>query len=277
VHDRLTIARPANLGASLAAAIRTAVERPLTITRTHVPLLDARLAAGDFESVRTLLRTAVVSPALPLFVARYVRWSGDLNTATAVWPDVMTALDAALADDAPGDAWLSAATAAELGATATDLGDATLAARLHRTAQQATASIPGRAPKPADGDVERILDVAVGVLGLDPDAARGRLRLRPALDRFDVLEARNIRFGDGTVSLQALRNGAQTSIRVAQDAGGIPITVLLEPFLPGPGSSAVDGRPADLEARTAERRTLVSVQLVLDEERELLVRSDSGG
>ena len=268
---RLTIVRPPDVGVALAQAVSRLSTVPLRIDRDSLPRASAHLACGDFESVRDLLRTAGADPALPLMLARYVRWTGDLQGAAAIWPLVLDALDDVLAPDA--DPALRQDTAALLQGTATDLGDAPLAARLHRYARD-TAAAP--AAKDGDPDVDVICDVAHELLGIEPDASRGRLRLRPRLGTRDVIEARHIRFADGSVALLAERDGSILLFRVEQVEGSIPITLLLEPFVDEPRNAEIDGRPAELLPQTVDGDTIVPVQLVLDDVRTLAVRTGAG-
>lgn len=290
MHDRLTIDRPLALGAALAEAVRTVCDRSLSLAVDELPLLDARLMCGDFESVLDLVRTAAPSPVLPLLVARYVRWSGDLQSAAAVWSQIMTSLEPAFTERL--DPTLRRASFTAIAPTATDLGEAVLAARLLALARQIEGAQTGRnQPGDTRGDVRVVSDAAINTLGIDPDAARGRLRLRPRLDEFDDLAARNIRFSDGSVSISAVRERDVLTIRVEQDAGSIPITLLLEPFVRRTGPATVDGQPADLLPQTAGAEpprpvsatqragpavgtasgTIIPVQLVLDEVRTLVI------
>lgn len=296
MQDRLIIDRPVALGAALASAVRTVCDRSLSLAVDGLSLCEARLMCGDFESVLDLLRTAAPSPVLPLFVARYVRWSGDLQSAAAVWSQVMASLEPAFTERL--DPSLRRASLTAIAPTATDLGDAVLAARLLALARQiGPAEIDGPARADARHDVQLVSDVALETLGIDPDAARGRLRLRPRLDEIDELAARNIRFADGSVSIRAVRERDLLTIRVEQDAGSIPITLLLEPFVRGTGPTTVDGQPADLvpqsvgatpphpSSRPEQRAgpagpgaatgTVIPVQLVLDDVRTLVIREAS--
>lgn len=266
MQDRLTIDRPVALRSALAAAVRAVCAQPITVAPEHIHLIDARHACGDFEAVLAALRAATPSPALPLFVARYVRWSGDLHSATAIWSDVLASLELALSDSTTPA--LRHAACAELAPVATDLGDAQLAARLLGIARTTDA---GDFPTHDNPDTEFVRHIAFTALGIEPDAARGRLRLRPRLDQMDELSARNIRFGDGSVRIGATRAGGRLTIRVEQDAGGIPITLLLEPFVRGHRTATVDGRAADLHSQTLAGGTILPVQLVLDEARTLVV------
>lgn len=304
MQDRLTIDLPYALRDTLADAVRSVCARDLAVTPAHLDLLDARLACGDFESVLALLRQstrtdaedAALPAALPLFVARYLRWTGDLHSAAAIWQDVLAALEIVLRSDGPQS--LLHATGVEFAPVATDLGDMQLAARLHgivRAIRPTTAGTyddggldddivnragaKGRAAVDdrAGADVARVCDIAFNTIGIDPDASRGRLRLRPRLDLIDNLHVRSIRFGDGSISLRAERTGQILGMRVVQDAGSMPITVLLEPFVIAPGPATVDGRKADLVPRSVPGGTILPVQLVLDEERMLVVHMGAEG
>lgn len=307
MQDRLTIDRPVALASALAEAVRSVCDRRLSLDVADLALLDARLASGDFESVLDLLRTAAPSPALPMFVARYVRWSGDLRSAAAAWSHVVASLEPPFTEQL--DPSLRRASLTAIAPTATDLGEAVLAARLLALARQIGTEVHagGAPPAEADGDrdVQLVSDVAFNTLGIDPDAARGRLRLRPRLDETDDLTARNIRFADGSVSIHAVRERDVLTIRVEQDAGSIPITLLLEPFVRGTGPATVDGQPADLVPQKATANapqpgslmtpregaagpgagaaqthaasgTIIPVQLVLDEVRTLVISEDTG-
>ena len=116
------------------------------------------------------------------------------------------------------------------------------------------------------------------------------MRLRPRLYRLDELHVRAILFGDASVCLRAAREHDRLTICAAQEAGSIPVTLLLEPFVMGPGSATVDGRPADLEPRQVTRApelrwatrdpahtaggTILPVQLLLDDVRTLVIDVD---
>jgi hypothetical protein len=307
----------------------------------------AWLAYGRASRVRELLRgLATAQPAsapalLPLLVARYVAWTGDLRTAIRVWPAVRRAAlalaapavpthrrasggpDAAEpgpqagpdADDAPDlAAVLVAGGVAGIEHAATDLGDPQLAAGLHARSRDLTAvlaerALAGRAAllaaaldlplpavrsggrtvrsepdeppphrrsdapdEPADTAAATVLEAVHLLLGAAPDAARHRLWLRPRLPGpggdTDRLEARSILVGDDSVSLVLERNAETLIARVEQEAGPIPLTVLLELYVPGPLRRAVvDGRDAGLAPRPAGAGLVVPVQLVLDHAR----------
>jgi hypothetical protein len=310
----------------------------------------AWLAYGRASRVRELLRglaTAQPAPApalLPLLVARYVAWTGDLRTAIGVWPAVRRAALALAAPAAPAhpraaggpdageprpqggpdadDADAADDLAAVLVAggvagtehAAADLGDPQLAARLHARSRDLTAvlaerALAGRAAllaaaldlprpavrsggptvrsepdehlphrgsdaldEPADAAAATVLEAVHLLLGAAPDAARHRLWLRPRLPDpggdTDRLEARSILVGDDSVSLVLERTAETLIARVEQEAGPIPLTVLLELYVPGPLRRAVvDGRDAGLAPRPAGAGLVVPVQLVLDHAR----------
>lgn len=119
----------------------------------------------------------------------------------------------------------------------------------------------------------RILDLCDVALGLDPDATRHRLRLRPrVLPGVSRLEVRNIGFGDGTISLLCQWAPDRMVFTIAQDSGAIPATALLEPVLAGGfGRALVDDMTADLQPRSEGDSMILPVQLVLDAERVLVV------
>lgn len=119
--------------------------------------------------------------------------------------------------------------------------------------------------------------LVAGMLGIDPDAERGRLRLRPhAPADWRDWRADNIRVGDTAVELSVEREGDTIAIRVDQTAGALPLTLILEPTVEAPvGPCFVDGQPADLAVRPFPHRVVVPVQLVLDSPRELRITLDS--
>jgi glycogen debranching enzyme len=66
-----------------------------------------------------------------------------------------------------------------------------------------------------------IVHLVEGVLGLEPDAANKRLRLRPTLpDWLDEIELTNLRVGDASVSLRVTRDG----VSVTDQSGALDIS-----------------------------------------------------
>lgn len=148
--------------------------------------------------------------------------------------------------------------------------------------QESVASLDQAAPQTAAAFADdvvagglAILEFVHGVLGIEPDAPRQRLRLRPRLFTLpDGVHVRGVRFGDGSVCLRAHRtveDGLETvTIHIEQTAGALPVTVLLEPVVAGTVVAArVDTRPAELSPRPGGDMVIVPVQLVLDGRRTL--------
>jgi hypothetical protein len=293
--------RPADAGAAIARAIAAIDQAPLRADAPSLPLLLACLAAGRARRVRPLLGT-LDGAVLPALLARYVAWSGELAAAVAIWDRArIAAMDARLDDD--DDVALVTAAAAVTGAErlATDLGDPQLASRLLPRARDARAALQDRPLHAAarhlaacldllppdfaptvpygNGDAELLLDTLHMLIGVQPDAARHRLWLRPRLPAgWVALSVQDIQCGDDSVRLDADLLPGLLTVRLEQDAGAIPVTALVEPFVPGAVSAVrVDGRSASLAPRAVEGGTRVPVQLVLDRGRTLEIEFDAKG
>jgi hypothetical protein len=113
--------------------------------------------------------------------------------------------------------------------------------------------------------------LAHGLLGLAPDAPSGRIRIAPSFPtHLSAFHARGIRVGEAELDLRYEREGRTHRLRLEPTRGRVPVTVVLEPSVPGatpgatPGEARVDGVRAELEATAAGARTRFSVQLVLD-------------
>ena len=114
-------------------------------------------------------------------------------------------------------------------------------------------------------------DFVDAVLGAAPDAARGRLLLRPCLKpEWTRGSFHNIRVGDGLVRLSYERIGENLRFTIVQTAGAYPLRLIFEPVLTAaPRYAFVDGKPAVLDVRAHTSGTIVPVQIMLDEEREV--------
>ncbi len=133
---------------------------------------------------------------------------------------------------------------------------------------------PGRAgPDDAASAAGVLCGIAYGMLGIEPDMPRSRLRLRPQLpESWELLALQGLRFGDIVVTLDFRRGGDVDRFEVEQVEGSTPLRLVLEAAVPGVITGIrVDGRPADLAPRPWGERTLVPVQLVLDGRRVLEV------
>ena len=226
-------------------------------------VLLAELATGRTQRTRAHLRADNVEPRV---AARYCAWTADIASITGIWPALRERVVALMRDAAaPGRAQMCA----ELERMATDVGDAQLAAELHRCARTAS----GETPPIGNDDVRTILDIVHNVIGAEPDAVRGRLRLRPRLPAgARTLALRGLAFADGDVSLHVRRDDDAIVCSIEQDAGALPFTVLLEPYIDGDvRATRVDGMPAQLDTRALDDGRVVPVQLVLEQQRTLEV------
>jgi hypothetical protein len=321
LHETLTISEPRQAGLMLRHASERVAAAQLALEPPALPLALACLATGHAHRVRALLRAAGAAGAgttLPLLLARHVAWTGDLATAAAVWAAARRAMAGAAAPDATGSAGsagagsdrgvgaaalVMAATLAGMERTASDLGDARLAASLRARSAAARAALeqhdsggetgavlvralglaprdggcaPASPPAGPAGDLQaawHVLYLAHSVLGIDPDAARHRVALRPRLPPgWDELDVRNMAMGENGVAMAVRREPGRLLCRVEQHAGAIPVTALLELCLHEPVLGVeVDGRPAELAQRHVAGGTLLPVQLVLDHVRTVTV------
>lgn len=140
-----------------------------------------------------------------------------------------------------------------------------------------TGTDAGVCPDQAWSTAMVVAPLVYGLLGAEPDAFRGRLRLRPQLPAdWDHGEFRNLRVGDAAVTLRYERHRDRLLFRVEQEQGATPLTVLLEPIVDAQALRAarVDGRPAELVPQAFGDRLRVPVQLVLDSERVLELELD---
>ncbi len=131
---------------------------------------------------------------------------------------------------------------------------------------------PWSAGAPAAGAL--LATLAHGLLGIDPDAPSGRLRLAPALpDHIRSFTVENIRVAEARVGLAYRREGRVHRYRLEPLGGRIPVMAVFEPSLPvgSVTSILVDGAEADLERSAEEGRTRLRVQLPLDAARTLEV------
>jgi hypothetical protein len=334
--ETLTIAAPADEGAALREAVRMLdagfADMPRTGAHTlagmeagepaaSAAVLLASLACGRRARIRALLRHAGAkqpgrhdppdaAPLLPLLLPRYLAWTGDLHTAAAAWPATRESAARLLELPTPTEAVgrvLHAGAVAGLERAAADLGDAGLAARLHRASREAAAPAASFTPEarllaaaldlpidppldsaPAVAAPEPALDLRTAafralhavhtLIGAAPDAFRNRLWLRPRLPAgVDCLRVESLLAGDGSFAMTVQRTARVVQVRIRQDAGAIPATALLEIVAPAaPLATRVDGAPASLQPRSAAEGWLVPVQLVLDNERTLEIDVDPG-
>ncbi len=115
-----------------------------------------------------------------------------------------------------------------------------------------------------------------GMLGVEPDAPRHRIRLRPQPPReWDRFSVRNLRVGDAHIDVDYRRDGSRHIFRIDLASGAVPPRVVLEPALPGRLRSAtIDDVEASLESRPFGTRTLVPVQFALEGERTVVLEME---
>lgn len=242
---------------------------------------DALIAVGEFAALPALLAD-ISEPAVFLEVfARYFAASGNDNIARGLWPRV---LDSSGGGRGRGDSRLGRATVDGLVMAAEAIGDRATAAELTALARTLpaadTAGLSGKSAAPSAGadsglarPFDTITNAVYGTLGYAPDAARGRLLLRPVIDpgwrRWTV---RNIHIGDALVDVVYHDTGDNLSFDIVQHAGAFPVRLVLEASLAvAVGAAAVDDQPAVLDFRPDGERIIVPVQIVLDEQRRVMM------
>ena len=262
----------------------------------------ARLAIGDAAAVRSLLHVSLGDPArsmvdgaLQLLLAgHYLAWTGDVAGIRAGWPALRERSRALASVSNPDfDRGLRAGALAALVHVAEGIGRSAEALELRREARDAVTgaatveslravpgwperdgagALPAFADRPGRSTAADLLcELVFDVLGVEPDAMRGRLRIRPRPPADpDRLAVRNLEVGAAALSFRFERRGRVFCMAVVQDRGRTPLTLLLEPELPGRLVAArVDGHQAELGPLVLGSHTRVPVQLVLDHERRL--------
>jgi hypothetical protein len=232
----------------------------------RLPVGIASLAIGDREFSRALLRHLRGADYLVL-VARYFLWSGNDGLLRAELPRI----DEALREVEPFAELHELAIALEsIGA------DAEASAVRARCANSPRRILPdwdahdcNQLPAAAPADTVNVFVHAL--LGVAPDAPRGRLRVRLCLpDWLEALSVENLRMGDALVLLQCTREGDHFSYIAEQTAGALPIRLIFEPTFTTPIKSvSVDDVAADLAIQPYHDRVIAPVQLVLDHQRVL--------
>lgn len=133
---------------------------------------------------------------------------------------------------------------------------------------------------PAGGAAGAVSTLAFGLLGLEPDAPSGRIRVAPVLPaHMKQFRVRGIRVGDARLELSYQRADGTHRFHLNALDGRVPPMVILEPSLPIAGLLAVrvDGAPAEITSEphapggAAPARTRLRVQIPLDGPRVLEV------
>jgi hypothetical protein len=252
------------------------------------------LLTGDFDAARDVLlflgrhqgpggggEPGATVPYLAL-AGEYHAWTGDTASMGAEWPRLMAAWDRVgeLPEQAVVDGLVHVAEA--LGERATVTG-------ARGQGRSGVVGSGGRGEGQGQGrglGVEPGLGQGLGrglgmaptglgrlrrLLGVEPDAVRGRLTLRPRPPaEWEHFQVQGLAMGDAAFSLAYRRTGSLHRHTVRQDRGPVPATLILELEIPGPLRAArVDGVSAQLAAVEGAHRGAwrVPVQLTLDHER----------
>jgi hypothetical protein len=239
------------------------------------------LLTGDFDGARHVLlflgrhqgsggrgEPDATVPYLAL-AGEYHAWTGDTASVGAEWPRLMAAWDrvGGSQDATLVDGLVHIAEA--LGERAAGVG---LRGRGGPGPSGSGSSGPARGLELGLGrgmglGMERLRRL----LGVQPDAVRGRLTLRPRPPaEWEHFQVRGLAMGDAAFALTYRRTGSLHRFTVRQDRGPVPATLILELEIPGPLRAArVDGVDAELAAVEDEDRGAwrVPVQLALDHER----------
>ncbi len=137
--------------------------------------------------------------------------------------------------------------------------------------------------QPADGCTDHAWSTALavaplvyGLLGVEPDAARQRIQLRPALPRdWSFLDVDNLRFGESRFALRYQCQAAHYTFTLQPLHGVVPVRVIFEPAIPAAeiASITVDGQRAALNLRRSGDRWVCPLQVVLDHERTIVIEA----
>lgn len=109
--------------------------------------------------------------------------------------------------------------------------------------------------------------LAHGILGWDPDAPVGRVRLAPVFPgHLTHLAATGLRVGRSVLDLEYAREGHRHAFALRPREGRVPPLVALEPqvSLEGVPRFLVDGDPAELDVQRSSARSRFRVQIPLD-------------
>lgn len=275
--------------------IRSAKERlahELAGTNPRARAAIAALALGDFDSAASLARALGASQrpdgTIPgEATATYIRlltqhlaWTGEMRTIRDQWTHIQRATASPPSPSAQAheiDSWIAARN--ELAIAAESIGKAPPPMELpgsYRTERELRVPEPGAGLAPRSGEARDTADLVDyylrDILGVEPDAPKNRLVLRPRLpEEWDHLDLRRLRFGDAEIDLSYRRAGDRHHFSLVQESGAIPVRVIFEPELPGARlvAASVDGEDAELAPRAGRSGVIVPVQIVLDDLRSI--------
>jgi hypothetical protein len=291
------------VGRSLAEPSERDPNNPVTlVTSASVQLALACLAVGDFPAARAVLEflgatqdpqgrvpssfttSGCAEYAHPadtllylLLSARYFAWSGDLAFLRSNWNRVQQAVHGGDPNAVGRNTVFR-----ELADVAREIG----AAGIHVTTNASSSDdwsflrpwtswsesgLPARATS-LPSAARPIASLVFGMLGVEPDAARGRLRLRPVLPRdWPELSLERLRMGEAHIDFRYQQNQDELQFSFNQVAGTVPMRVIFEPLIAASriAGITVDGRPAALHLERQGERWSCPLQVVLDHERRI--------
>ncbi len=236
----------------------SAVRRPGTGKSLALPMLgDGPSASAPVPDLASWLAGLLRGDPEAPFVVHDVRASRARRSAAAFrsdpdrgWADWRALLDEGLAEGVLGPA------------TWDDL-------------VEGPADVEPRSDRPA-ATAEVLLAFVHGMLGLAPDAPVGRLRIAPRMPtHLTSFTATGIPIGEGTIKMTYERAGGAVRYLLEPERIGVPPLLVFEPSVSGSvGSIRIDGRSAHLDVRRHRGRTLIPVQLPLDDVRALAFEMD---
>jgi hypothetical protein len=230
----------------------------------RLPTGLASLAIGDRQFSRVLLEQLKGESYL-LLAARYLLWSGDDISLRAHLPRI----DRTLREVEPFAELHELAIALEsIGAGAESAAVRERAVNAQRRMLPAWESEDCEI-LPAATATDTVNTFAYAMLGIAPDAPRGRLRLRVCLPEWlQSVTVHNLRMGDALIWFRYEEDAKAVTYVVEQIAGAMPVRLIFEPTFRRPLSAVfVDGTAADLNVQVVASRVVAPVQIMLDHER----------
>ncbi len=137
---------------------------------------------------------------------------------------------------------------------------------------------PGLAPRRALHAARLVRSWVEDVLGVEPEAAYGRIRLAPDLRRAPAeLRLRRLRVGDARIGVDCRVEGRSCSFALFQEGGRVPVNLVFAPRLPLPPPLRVRIGDDEVEVTLEEvdGGSEIRCQFPLDPERRMIVERRS--
>ncbi|MDA0327459.1 MAG: hypothetical protein O2958_00400 [Gemmatimonadetes bacterium] len=111
-----------------------------------------------------------------------------------------------------------------------------------------------------------LLALTQGLLGLEPDAPAGRIRIAPRLpSHINGFTVAGITLGDASIGMRYTRDGTTHQFVLTPDIAPVPPLVVFEPAVVGRiREIRIDGEAADLHVRRLGTSTVAPVQIPID-------------